>query len=88
MDARCQEEKPLQKDSFRVGDAECRRRTASGRFIPRGVIATVVALIIVLFILVIVLGSLLGKGKSGASPGVSSRDQEKKGKLTEIIYGI
>lgn len=75
MNAKSQEEKPLRADSFRVQEAECRRTNAAaqGRFVSRGVIATVIALIIVLSILVIVLGSLLGKERS-------SREEENKGK--------
>ena len=74
MDAKCQEEKPLRENSFRVRDSECRTNAAPGRFVPRGVIATVIALIIILIILVIALGSLLGKARP------PSRDEENKGK--------
>lgn len=74
MNAKSQEEKPLRTDSFRIQDPECRTNAAAqGRFLSRGVIATVIALIIVLIILVIVLGSLLGKERC-------SLQQEHKGK--------
>ena len=75
MNTKSQEEKPLRADSFRIQDPECRstKAAAQGRFLSRGVIATVIALIIVLIILVIVLGSLLGKEKC-------SLQEEHKGK--------
>lgn len=75
MDAKYQEEKPLRADSFRVQEPECRtnRVATPGRFVSKGVIATVAALVIVLIILVIVLAVLLGKERSC---GV----QENKGK--------
>lgn len=77
MNAKSQEEKPLRADSFKVQEPECRLRTnaaaAQGRFVSRGVIATVVTLIIILIILVVVLGSLLGKERF-------SRGEENKGK--------
>ena len=79
------EGRSLKTYSFGIGDqsAECRRAVAplaatQGRFVPRGVIATVVTIIILLIILVVVLGALLGK--------VGDRDlrflqsQEEKGK--------
>lgn len=74
MNTKSQEEKPLRADSFRIQDPEYRTKaTAQGRFLSRGVIATVIALIIVLIILVIVLGSLLGKERC-------SLQEEHKGK--------
>ncbi|XP_068711711.1 glutamyl aminopeptidase-like isoform X2 [Montipora foliosa] len=58
----------LKTYSFGIRDQSAEYRTAGpplaathGRFVPRGVIATVVTIIILLIILVVVLGTLLGK---------------------------
>ena len=63
--------------------AECRRVASpfpatQGRFISRGVIASVVTMIILLIILVAVLGALLGK--AGPRGTKSLEGQENKGK--------
>lgn len=88
MDAKYQENKPLKTDSFRIRhSAESGSRATAatrGRFVPRGVIATVVTLVIILIILVAVLGALLGKARSRNL--LFSRDQKEKGKLETSFY--
>ena len=88
MDAKYQENKPLRTDSFRIRDSteSGSRATAAtqGKFVSRGMIATVVTLVIILIILVAVLGALLGKARSRNL--LFSRDQKEKGKSETFSY--
>lgn len=79
------ESRPLKTHQSGMCDqpAECPRVASPfyatrGRFISRGVIASVVTMIILLIILVAVLGALLGK--AGPRGTMSLEGQENKGK--------